>query len=104
MAKYSSHFLLILLLLRSVAVEVRDGVLVMIDDHVSLGAKLLRLHVILLGEALFQQSEAPRDLLEVRARGTRGVGCSSVGHTIFCSKPPHARARSRSPCKSKKIL
>lgn len=65
----------------------------MLDHHVPLGAELLRLHVVLLGEALFDQLERPRNLgerqnvVERRPREQQG----SAGQTMNTQKDmrPH---------------
>lgn len=61
-ANERSGSLLLDVVVRAVPVHVHQGVIVVLDHHVPLSTKLLRLHVVLLGEALLQELERPRDL------------------------------------------
>lgn len=69
-----------MVVVQPVPVHMHEGVVVVLDHYVPLGAQLLRLHVVLLGEALLQQLERPRQLhlgqcvSDVNARGNEAKG------------------------------
>lgn len=46
----------------AIAVQVQEGVVVVLDHDVSFGAHFLREHLVLLREAFVQELEASRDL------------------------------------------
>jgi len=60
----SGSLLLDVVVVQAVPVHVHEGLVVVLDHHVPLRAELLRLHVVLLGEALLEELERPRYLAE----------------------------------------